>query len=99
MAAAWVHELCDKERLVVMAFQPFLNYDGLLDDAKHRACIEKLMLWFKILKVLRCDLIQVPSNVRRCLAHCYGGLRILTSWLRQLDEQGGHYGRPFEDRC
>lgn len=46
-----------------MALQPFLNYDGLLDDGKHREQIVKLELWFKVVKILGTDLIQVPTQV------------------------------------
>jgi 4-hydroxyphenylpyruvate dioxygenase len=44
--------------------QPFLNYDGLLDQKAHDVMIEKLHFWFKIAKVLGTEMIQVPSQVR-----------------------------------
>jgi 4-hydroxyphenylpyruvate dioxygenase len=64
-AATYARDLCDKNGLIVMALQPFLNYDGLLDDEKHKELIVKLKLWFKIVKVLGTDLVQVPSQVPR----------------------------------
>ncbi len=62
-AARYAKELCDKNGLVVMALQPFWNYDGLLDETKHQENITKLKLWFKVAKILGTDLIQVPSQV------------------------------------
>lgn len=69
-AAQYARALCDKNGLTVMALQPFLNYDGLLDEEKHRELIVKLKLWFRVVKVLGTDLIQVPSQVR-----CYTRVR------------------------
>ena len=65
-ATRYVKELCDKNGLVVMVLQPFLNYDGLLDETKHQEHITKLKLWFKVAKILGTDLIQVPSQVSMC---------------------------------
>jgi 4-hydroxyphenylpyruvate dioxygenase len=65
-AAHWVRELCDKEGLEIFVLQPFLNYDGLLDQEAHDRMIKKLHFWFKIAKVLGTEIIQVPSQVRNC---------------------------------
>ncbi|KAK0481857.1 xylose isomerase-like protein [Armillaria novae-zelandiae] len=55
-------ELCDTNGLVVMALQPFLNYDGIVNETKHQEHITKLKLWFRVAKILGTDLIQVPSQ-------------------------------------
>lgn len=69
-AAQWTRELCDKHGLKIVVLQPFMNYDGLLDQKAHDAMIKKLHLWFKLVKILGCDLIQVPSQVRHVhMAH------------------------------
>ncbi|KAJ6621460.1 xylose isomerase-like protein [Mycena sp. CBHHK59/15] len=62
-AAQYTRDLCEKNGLVVMALQPFVNYEGLLDQVLHNELIVKLKLWFKIAKVLGTDLIQVPSQM------------------------------------
>jgi 4-hydroxyphenylpyruvate dioxygenase len=62
-AAKWTRELCDKEGLEIFVLQPFLNYDGILDQTVHDLMIKKIHFWFKIAKVLRTDMFQVPSQV------------------------------------
>ena len=63
-AAHRVRELCDKEGLEIFVLQPFVNYDGLLDQKIHDCMIKKLHFWFKIAKVLGTEMIQIPSQVR-----------------------------------
>ncbi|KIX96434.1 uncharacterized protein Z520_07700 [Fonsecaea multimorphosa CBS 102226] len=54
--------LCDEQGLTIIALQPFLHYEGLLDREEHGRRIEKLHLWFQIARILGTDTIQVPSN-------------------------------------
>jgi len=61
-AAKVIKKLCDERNLVVIALQPFLHYEGLLDREEHAKRIEKLKLWFKIVKVLDTEVIQIPSS-------------------------------------
>lgn len=62
-AAQYARDLCDQNGLVVLVLQPFMNYEGLLDQAKHVELIIKLKLWFKVAKILGTDMIQIPSQV------------------------------------
>ncbi|KIM92594.1 hypothetical protein OIDMADRAFT_46625 [Oidiodendron maius Zn] len=61
-AASCIKELCESRSLTIIALQPFLFYEGLLNDDQHQLKIEKLKLWFKLVKVLNTDIIQIPSN-------------------------------------
>jgi 4-hydroxyphenylpyruvate dioxygenase len=61
-AARDVRATCDAENLAVMTLQPFVFYDGLLDEATHRQKIKTLHLWFEICHILGTDLIQIPTN-------------------------------------
>jgi 4-hydroxyphenylpyruvate dioxygenase len=61
-AAHYVRKLCDERNLTIIALQPFLFYEGILDDEQHRQKIEKLHLWFKLAHALGTDMIQIPSN-------------------------------------
>jgi 4-hydroxyphenylpyruvate dioxygenase len=61
-AATEVRRQCDAYNLTIIGLQPFLFYEGLLDRDEHRARIEKLKVWFKIVKVLGTDIIQIPTN-------------------------------------
>jgi 3-dehydroshikimate dehydratase len=57
-----VKESCDRLGLLVLAFQPFRFYEGLLDREAHQEKIKKMKLWLKIAKILDTTMIQVPSN-------------------------------------
>ncbi|EXJ73829.1 uncharacterized protein A1O5_03591 [Cladophialophora psammophila CBS 110553] len=61
-AAKNIRRLCDELGLTVIVFQPFRQYEGLLDRKQHEAMIEKLRLWFDIVKILGSDMIQVPTS-------------------------------------
>ncbi|OAP65574.1 hypothetical protein AYL99_01546 [Fonsecaea erecta] len=61
-AARHIRKQCDELGLSVVVFQPFRQYDGLLDRKQHEAMIEKLQLWLDIVKILGSDMIQVPTN-------------------------------------
>jgi 4-hydroxyphenylpyruvate dioxygenase len=53
--------LCDKFNLTIMCLQPFKNYEGLKSRKRHEEKIAKLHVWFTIVKILRTDIIQIPS--------------------------------------
>jgi 4-hydroxyphenylpyruvate dioxygenase len=63
-AAKIVRHVCLQNNLVVLGLQPFLFYEGLVDRKEHAAMIEKLRLWFEIVKVLGTDVIQIPTQFR-----------------------------------
>lgn len=64
-AAQIVHDMCLQNELEIIGLQPFLFYEGLVDRQEHVAMIEKLRLWFEIVKVLGTDVIQIPTQFRR----------------------------------
>jgi 4-hydroxyphenylpyruvate dioxygenase len=64
-AAKIIHDVCLKENLVIIGLQPFLFYEGLVDRKEHAAMIQKMRLWFEIVKVLGTDIIQIPTQFRR----------------------------------
>ena len=61
-AAEDIRKACDSLDLTIIGLQPFLFYEGLTDPAEHEAKIEKLKIWFKIVRILGTDIIQIPSN-------------------------------------
>lgn len=85
-ATRYTKELCDTNGLVVMALQPFLNYDGVLDETKHQEHITKLKLWFKVAKILGTDLIQVPSQMN--LEGTTGNFDKIVADIREIGELG-----------
>ena len=64
-AAQIIHDECQKNKLTIPSLQPFLFYEGLVDREEHKAMIQKLKLWFEIVKVLGTDIIQIPTQFRR----------------------------------
>lgn len=61
-AARVIRKLCDERNIEVIGLQPFIFYEGLMDSKVHASHIQKLKLWFHLVKILGTDLILVPSN-------------------------------------
>jgi 4-hydroxyphenylpyruvate dioxygenase len=61
-AAHTIRKLCDERNLEIIGIQPFMHYEGLFDRAEHAERIEKLRVWFKLVKILGTDIIQIPGN-------------------------------------
>jgi 4-hydroxyphenylpyruvate dioxygenase len=61
-AARDIRQQCGALGLTVLVFQPFRQYEGLLDRTQHEAMLKKLTLWFEIVRSLGTDMIQVPTS-------------------------------------
>ncbi|KAI0011876.1 xylose isomerase-like protein [Xylariaceae sp. FL0662B] len=61
-AAHIIRRLCHERGLVILCLQPFAHYEGLLDRKEHARHLEQLQFWFRLAKVLRTDMIQIPSS-------------------------------------
>lgn len=61
-AARTLRKLCDERELTIIALQPFMHYEGLIDRQEHQRRIIELQLWFKIAHTLGTDLILFPSS-------------------------------------
>ncbi|KAF7908183.1 uncharacterized protein EAF01_003938 [Botrytis porri] len=61
-AASTIKSLCDERNITIIGLQPFNFYEGLKDRSEHHEKIEKMKLWFKIVKILGTDLIQILAN-------------------------------------
>lgn len=86
-AAAWIHKTCQSAGLEIIALQPFLFYDGLLDRAEHDRLIEKIHVWFRIVKELRINTIQIPANFLPA-EKLTGDFNVIADDLRQLADLG-----------
>lgn len=64
-ASKYIKSVCDELTIEIIGLQPFLFYEGLTDREEHKAKIEKLKIWFKIVKILGTDIIQIPSNFQQ----------------------------------
>ena len=61
-AAKAVQRACITHGLKVVCLQPFMFYDGLIDELEHSNKLQTLRLWFELCHELHTDLIQVPTN-------------------------------------
>ncbi|KAH8712046.1 3-dehydroshikimate dehydratase [Phaeosphaeriaceae sp. PMI808] len=86
-AAHTTKQLCDERKLVIIGLQPFLHYEGLRDRKAHAQRIEKLSLWFEIVKALGADIIQIPGNFLP-EDEITGDLNVVVEDLRQVADLG-----------
>jgi 4-hydroxyphenylpyruvate dioxygenase len=87
-------DLCDKFGLTIICLQPFKNYEGLVSRKRHAEKIAKLGVWFKLAKVLKSDIIQIPS--------CFwpetttGDIEQIVTDLKELADLGGKQSPPIQ---
>ncbi|KAB5554736.1 hypothetical protein GE09DRAFT_1222210 [Coniochaeta sp. 2T2.1] len=62
LAAEQTRQECHQLKLDTVSLQPFLFSEGLLSAHAHRNIIDKLKFWFQLAKILRTDLIRMPTN-------------------------------------
>jgi 4-hydroxyphenylpyruvate dioxygenase len=62
LAASSIRQLCDSLSLEIMGVGPFKDCEGLLDPAARIAKLEELHHWFKVARILRTDVIQIPCS-------------------------------------
>lgn len=86
LAATRIREVCDRYKLTIIGLQPFLFYEGLLDRVEHAAKIVKVKIWFKIVKILGTDIIQIPSNFQA--SGISGDLDLITKDMIELADLG-----------
>ncbi|KAB8277281.1 xylose isomerase-like protein [Aspergillus minisclerotigenes] len=85
-AAQEARAICDHYGLEVIGMQPFLFYEGLTDRAQHQEKIERLKLWFAIVKILGTDIIQIPSNFQS--EGISGDLDLIVSDMIEVADMG-----------
>ncbi|CAJ2499644.1 Uu.00g024970.m01.CDS01 [Anthostomella pinea] len=61
-AAHIIRQLCHARRIAILCLQPFAHYEGLLDRQQHSRRLDKLSFWFQLARVLRTDIVQIPSS-------------------------------------
>jgi 4-hydroxyphenylpyruvate dioxygenase len=88
-AAQTIKKLCDERKLAIIGLQPFLHYEGLLDRKVHDQRIEKLKLWFEIVRALGTDTIQIPGSFLS-KDEITGDLDVVVGDLQELADLGAH---------
>jgi 4-hydroxyphenylpyruvate dioxygenase len=62
LAASSIRQLCDSLGLEILGVGPFKDCERLLDSAARIAKLEELHHWFKVARILRTDVIQIPCS-------------------------------------
>jgi len=86
-ASHQIHEMCQVAGLQIIGLQPFLFYEGLLDRQKHEELIEKIHVWFRIVRELKTATIQIPANFLPT-DQLMGDMDVIVSDLRKLADLG-----------
>jgi len=86
-AADYIHELCLRHSLEVLCLQPFMHYEGRLDERSHDAAIARLHFWIKLARRLDTDLIQIPSSFLPA-SQCTGDRAKIVADLQQVSDIG-----------
>lgn len=86
-AAKHIRQVCDAAHLEIIGLQPFLFYEGLLDRKRHDELVEKIKVWFRIVKELGTNTIQIPGNFLPA-EQLTGDLDVITKDMQQLADLG-----------
>ncbi len=86
-AAASIRQICDSLGQEIICLQPFMHYEGLLDRKRHDERIDEAKVWMKLAKILRTDVIQVPSSFLK-RDQISDDVDLIVSDLRELADLG-----------
>ncbi|TBU25420.1 xylose isomerase-like protein [Dichomitus squalens] len=87
-----VKKLCDDLHLTILAVHPFDKFEGYQDSAKRTAGFERAAAWFRVLKALGCDLLQVGSTPDESTS---GDYDVISGDLRQLADEAAAQEPPI----
>jgi 4-hydroxyphenylpyruvate dioxygenase len=85
-AARKIRSIADAYSLEIIDLQPLLFFGGLIDRDAHAKQIQKLTLWFQLVKILGTNLIHVPSNFQT--EGITNDRRSLVADLQQIADMG-----------
>lgn len=90
-AARKVRSMCDDRSITIVCLQPFMHYEGLRDRQLHRARVEEFKVWVQLAKILRTDIIAIPST---CLpkSEVSGDKQLIADDLREVADIAGPEG-------
>ncbi|EMD32278.1 hypothetical protein CERSUDRAFT_118976 [Gelatoporia subvermispora B] len=83
-AAGKIKALCEKLELNILVMHPFSQFEGYEDVDKRAKGFERAAAWFKVLKALNCQMIQVGSSDD---PETSGDHEIIARDLRQLADE------------
>lgn len=82
-AARRVRSMCDERGIAIVCLQPFMHYEGLRDRQRHRERVEEFKAWIQLAKLLRTEIIAIPST---CLpeSEVSGDLELIVADMREV---------------
>lgn len=92
-AAIAVQETCEELNLKVVCLQPFVYYEGLVDEYQRQQRVQDLIFWFEICQILKTDLVQIPSNFQR--EGTTGDIDCIVADLSLAANLGAHHSPPI----
>ena len=102
LAAEDFRQICDQNNLSIICLQPFMHYEGVLDESEREKREQKLHLWFILARILGTDIIQVPSNFLPA-NEITGDRETIVQHLQGLAEEGARQNPPvkfaYENVC
>ncbi|KAI0765854.1 xylose isomerase-like protein [Trametes elegans] len=91
-AAEKVKKLCEELGLTVLAVHPFAQFEGYEDAQKRAAGLNRARAWFKVLKALDCQILQVGSTPDPSTSSDYD---VIARDLRQLADDAAAQDPPI----
>ncbi|KAI0667234.1 xylose isomerase-like protein [Trametes maxima] len=91
-AAGRLKELAKELGLEILAIHPFSNFEGYEDIEKRAAGFERAGTWFRVLKALDCQLLQVGSTPDPSTS---GDYDVIARDLRQLADEAAAQHPPI----
>ncbi|KAI0918501.1 hypothetical protein AcW1_009622 [Taiwanofungus camphoratus] len=92
-AAGEIKALCDELGLTVFVVHPFARFEGYEDVNKRAEGFERAAAWFKVLKALNCQMLQVGSSDDPSISSDYD---IIARDLRQLADEAAAQDPPIK---
>ncbi|KAH8110074.1 xylose isomerase-like protein [Phellopilus nigrolimitatus] len=90
-AAEEIHELCRRLGLHVLTMMPFSEFEGYEDKATVERGLQRARTWFKMLKVLECQMLQVGSSDDPSISSDFG---VIARNLQALADEAGAQDPP-----
>ncbi|KAI8974874.1 xylose isomerase-like protein [Trametes punicea] len=90
--ATKVRKLCEDLRLSVLTVHPFSQFEGYEDTQKRATGFERAAAWFKVLKALNCQMLQVGSTPDPSTSSDYD---VIARDLRQLADEAAAQDPPI----
>ena len=90
-AASLIRSMCDEREISVVCLQPFMHYEGLRDRQLHKQKVEDMEHWIQLAKVLRTNIISIPSTFLS-KDEVIGDLGLIVDDMREVADLAAPYG-------